>query len=90
MSDDTWDTVHTGDVVLGHDQLEYGVAGIEPSPAGPIVTITRYGQRSIAQPPPGTPITVLARADMSAEAQAFAILAGAGLGPVVVREIDNR
>lgn len=83
---DTWDTVHAGDVVLGHDQLEYGVVGIDPSPFGPVVTLTRYGQQQTAQPPPGTPITVISRADVTAEARAFAILAGASLNPQVIRE----
>lgn len=82
----TWDDVHAGDVVLGHDGQEWGVESIAPHPAGPVITIVRHGQRLVAQPPPGTPITRLAEADVSAEAHAFATLTAAGLGPVVLWE----
>lgn len=88
MLGDTWDDVHGGDVVLGHDGNTYGVASISHGhPAGPVVTLARHGAViGPAQPPPGTPITVLERADMSAEAQAFAMFAGAGLGPELIGE----
>jgi hypothetical protein len=85
---DTWDDAHTGDVVLGHDGQTYGVVTISHAhPAGPVITLTRHGATiGPAQPPPGTPITFVDRADMTAEAQAFAVFAGAGLGPQVLGE----
>lgn len=84
----TWDDVHAGSVVLGHDGLVYGVAHVERDlPGGPGIVLVRHGQRLQAQPPPGTPITVVQAADVSEEARAFAVLAQAGLGPEVVREI---
>lgn len=83
----TWEQVHVGDVVLGHDGLTYGVAGVAP---GPIITLYRHGQISgPAQVPPGTPVTILQRADTAAEARAFAILAEAGLNPQIIRETQG-
>jgi hypothetical protein len=88
MIPSTWEQVHAGDVVLGHDGQTYGVADIAPAaPGGPIVTLYRHGARvGPAQPPPGTPIVVVRRADTSAEAHAFSVLAAAGVGPEVIRE----
>lgn len=85
---DTWESVHVGDVVLGHDGLTYGVAGIKHgNPAGPIITLFRYGQTiGPSQPPPGTPITVLQRADVTAEARAFAALAECGIAAELIGE----
>ncbi len=84
----TWDEVHTGSVVLGHDGRTYGVAHVEHDlPGGPGIVLVRHGERVHAQPPPGTPITVLSEADVSAEARAFAVLQEAGLGPEIVREM---
>lgn len=87
----SWDTVHAGDTVLGHDGQEYGVLDIvHGDPRGPVVTLTRFGATvGPAQPPPGTPITVLSHTDMTAEATAFAALAGAGLAPQLIRETIN-
>jgi len=83
----TWDEVHTGSVVLGHDGLQYGVAHVEHGlPGGPGIVLVRHGQRLQAQPPPGTPITVLQAADVSEEARAFETLTAAGLGPQIIRE----
>lgn len=82
----TWDQVHAGDVVIGHDGQTWGVESIAPHPAGPVVTIVRHGQRATGQPPPGTPITVIESTDMTAEAHAFNVLAAAGLQPELLRE----
>lgn len=84
----TWEGVHSGDVVLAHDGLAYGVVDVQlGDPRGPVVTLTRYGELvGPAQPPPGTPISVIQRADTSAEATAFAVLQQAGLDPAVIRE----
>jgi hypothetical protein len=85
---DTWESVHTGDVVLGHDGQTYGVVDIQfDDPRGPIVLLYRHGQTvGPAQPPPGTPITVIKRADTTMEAQAFSVLQAAELTPQVIRE----
>lgn len=83
-----WEDVHAGDVVLGHDGQIWGVAAVVlGSPAGPIVTLTRHGVTTgPAQPPPGTPITILEHADSSAEARAFGVLSAAGLWPELIEE----
>lgn len=85
---DTWETVHAGDIVLGHDRQSYGVQAIvHGDPRGPVVTLIRHGQvTGPAQPPPGTLITVLQHSDVSTEAAAFQILEAAGLDPVLVGE----
>lgn len=76
---DTYETVHTGDVVLGHDGQEWGVAAI----GGGAVTLTRFGQTVTGYPLPDTPVTVLSRADTIEEARAYAALA-ASFGDVEV------
>lgn len=83
---DTWDTVHAGDIVLGHDRNVWGVASVAPHPAGPVVTLVRHGERITAQPPTGTPITVVERADLTDEARAFEALSAAGLNPEILWE----
>lgn len=83
----TWDDVRAGCVVLGHDGLIYGVAAFEPHPAGPVIELVRDGHSiGWAQPPAGTPITVLHWPDTAAEAQAFNALALGGLNPQLIRE----
>ena len=83
----TWEQTHAGDVVLGHDGKVYGVADIAlGDPRGPIVTLTRYSERTTAQPPPGTPVTVVTPVNTDQEARAFAVLFDAGLAPEVIRE----
>lgn len=86
---DTWDSVHVGDVVLGYDGARYGVLSIwHHDPRGPVVTLINGGVTvGPAQPPPGTPITVIERADLSAEARAFQALDDAGFGPVLIGEM---
>jgi hypothetical protein len=83
-----WEDVNAGDVVLGHDRETYGVTDVQLGhPYGPIVTLYRLGLTvGPAQPPYGTPIYVVERADVSAEAAAFDVLQQAGLGPAVIRE----
>jgi hypothetical protein len=84
---DTWDGVHAGDVVLGHDGQTYGIVGAHAAPGGPVITLFRHGViTGPAQVPHGTPVTVLQRADNAAEARAFAVLAAAGLNPEVIGE----
>ena len=76
---DTYETVHTGDVILGGDGQEWGVAAIE----GGAVTLTRYGRTVTGYPPASTEVTVLSRADTIEEAQAYEVLA-ASFGEVSV------
>lgn len=84
---DTWDDVHAGDVVLGHDGQTYGVVAVHVAPGGPVITLFRHGAiAGPAQVPHGTPVTVLQRADTAAEARAFAVLATARLNPEVIGE----
>lgn len=83
----TWEDARAGSIVLGYDGNTYGVTEHVPHPAGPIVTLVRYGVRTgPAQPPPLTPITIVEPADMTAEANAFAVLSAAGLAPELLRE----
>jgi len=70
---DTYETVHAGDVVLGHDGQEWGVKSIVREPTFS-VTLTRFGQEIMGYPLPNTPVTVLSRADTIEEARAFAAL----------------
>lgn len=84
---DTWDGVHAGDIVRGHDGKLYGVAAIERGhPAGVSITIRRNGEFSSMQVPAGVPIEITARADMSAEAVAWQVLQDAGFGPEIIGE----
>lgn len=83
----TWEATHAGDIVLGHDNQAWGVVELTlGDPRGPVVTLTRYGQQLVAQPPPGTPITVISPVHTDQEARAFAALFDAGLNPQVIRE----
>jgi hypothetical protein len=87
---DTYDAdARPGDIVLGHDGHEWGIAAIDREPRLG-VTLVRHGERITGYPPPGTPVTIVQRAavpaDGSAEAAAMAALLGAGLMPRLVRE----
>lgn len=83
----TWDEVHAGCVILGHDNVVYGVASWEAAPGGPIIELVRDGlPAGRAQPPTGTPITVLEWPDLRPEAQAFAVLSAAGFNVDIIRE----
>lgn len=71
-----YEDVHTGDVVVGHDGELWGVQTIVSGP--PLsVTLVRHGTRVTGQPPAGTEVTIHSRADVSAEAYAFGLLASA-------------
>lgn len=85
----TWEDVHAGAIVGGHDGLLYGVLSIDHTHAsGPIVTLTRYGVvTGPAQPPPGTPIAIISQPDLTAEGYAFEVLAAGGLQPELLGEM---
>jgi hypothetical protein len=80
-----YEQVHAGDIVLGHDGQEWGVAEIQHAPHL-AVTLVRHGARITGYPPAGTPITVITPADFSAEAHAWQALDAAGLQPEILGE----
>jgi hypothetical protein len=78
----TYEQVHAGSTVLGHDGDVWGVEAIDHGP--PLaVTLVKHGQRVVGYPPPGTPVTVIEPADVGAEAQAWEVLSAA-FGPVEI------
>lgn len=79
----TFEQVHAGDIVLGHDNDLWGVAAIDHVPQLS-VTLVKAGTRIIGYPPPGTPVTVAMPADVTAEARAAQVLMDAGLGPIEI------
>jgi hypothetical protein len=81
----TYEQVHAGDHVLGHDGEVWGVAEIDHFPALRVVLV-RPGYRVQGWPPAGTPVTIVQRADVSAEATAVEALLAAGLGPELLGE----
>lgn len=83
--EDTYETVHAGDVVLGHDGQTWGIAAISREPQL-AVTLERHGVRVTGYPPAGTPVTVIARADVSAERAAVGALLAGGLGVALIAE----
>lgn len=82
----TYEHVHAGDVVLGHDGELWGVETIDRTPQL-AVTLVKHGQRVTGYPPAGTAVTVVEPADVRAEAWAAQAMIDAGLGPVsIIRE----
>lgn len=65
----TYEQVHSGAVVLGHDGALWGVEHIEREPVL-AVTLVRYGERITGYPPAGTEIVIHQPADVAAEAYA--------------------
>jgi hypothetical protein len=83
----TYEDVHSGDVVLGHDGEVWGVERIAHVPHLAVTLIRDGGvHRITGYPPPGTEVTVLQRADVSAEARAAQMFIDAGIGVEVVSE----
>lgn len=80
----TYEDVHAGAVIVGHDSNLWGVESIDHRSGVPAVTLVRHGRRITGWPPSGTPVTVAQPADVSAEAAAAQCLMDAGLGPVNV------
>jgi len=79
----TYEQVHAGDIVLGHDGELWGVAEIQHAPQL-AVTLVRHGARVTGYPPPGTEIAVVEESDTRAEAWAVDAMIAAGLGPVQI------
>jgi len=78
----TYEEVHAGDHVLGHDRDLWGVEAIVHTPRL-AVTLVKPGHRVTGYPPPGTQVTIVHRSDVGPEAAAWQVLAAA-LGPVEV------
>lgn len=82
----TYEDVHAGDHVHGHDGAVWGVAEIDHAPPLRVVLV-RPGHRVQGWPPAGTPVTIVHReADTGAEALAWQALADAGLAPQLLGE----
>jgi hypothetical protein len=78
----TYEQVHAGAIVLGHDGELWGVEAIDHAPQL-AVTLVKHGQRVVGYPPAGTPVTVVTPADVAAEARAAQVLIDA-FGPVEI------
>lgn len=72
----TYEEVHAGAVILGYDGAPWGVEAIEHEPVL-AVTLFRHGQRLTGYPPPGTEVTVIVPAEVTAEWIAAELLARA-------------
>lgn len=82
----TYEQVHAGDVVLGHDGNAWGVEQIVHDDGVTVVTLVRHGERVTGRPPAGTEVTVLAPADVRAEGWAAQQLIDAFGSVVLIRE----
>lgn len=81
----TYEDVHAGAVVLGHDGHAWGVADIARQPLS--VTLVRHGQRLTGWPPAGTPVTIIDPGpSVAPEYAAVQALLNAGLAPELVSE----
>lgn len=79
----TFEDVHAGDVVLGHDGELWGALAVECEPQL-AVTLVRHEQTLVARPPAGTAVVIVDEVDLSAETRAWKILTAAGMGPVEI------
>lgn len=79
----TYEQVHAGDHVLGYDGDVWGVAAVSASPRL-VVALVKPGHRVVGYPPPGTPVTILHHADLSAEERAAGAMIAGGLGPIEI------
>jgi hypothetical protein len=82
----TYEQVHAGDVVIGHDNQLWGVEsiGTVPDTGQRQVTLVRHGAQVTGYPPAGTEVTVAQPADVSREVMAAQLLINAGLGPLEI------
>lgn len=80
-----YENAHAGDHVLGHDGEVWGVAEIDHAPALRVVLV-RPGHRVQGRPPAGTPVTIVHRADTSAEWRAVDVLSAGGLAVELIGE----
>lgn len=83
----TYEDVHAGDVVLGHDGEVWGVEYIARVPSLVVVLIREGGAyRVTGRPPAGTEVTILQHADVSGEASAAQVFIDAGLDVELISE----
>jgi hypothetical protein len=82
-----YEQVHAGDTVLGHDGDVWGVEAISHEPHV-AVTLVKHGGavRVTGYPPPGTPVTIVSRADVTDEARAAQVFIDAGFDVEIVGE----
>lgn len=84
----TYEQVHAGDTVLGHDNDVWGVEAIDHGPPLVVTLVKNEGlTRMVGYPPAGTPVIVVQPSDVSAEARAAQMLVDAGLGVEIVAEV---
>jgi hypothetical protein len=81
----SYEQVHAGDIVLGHDGELWGVEAIDHAPQL-AVTLVKHGHRVVGYPPAGTPVTVVAPADKAAEFRAAQMFIDAGFDIEIVSE----
>lgn len=82
----TWNDVHAGDIVLGHDCNHWGVTSRGVAPGGVEIEIVRHGERLASIVPHGTPITVVSCDESHAPPPAVALLMAAFPGTEIIRE----
>jgi hypothetical protein len=82
----TYEQVHAGDIVLGHDGELWGVAAIDRSTSQLAVVLVKHGRRVVGRPAAGTPVTVVEQADVAGEAAAAQVFLDAGFGVEIVSE----
>lgn len=84
----TYEEVHAGATVLGHDHDTWGVESIVKDAGHIVVTLVKDEGRTrvTGYPPPGTPVTILSSPDLPDESAAWQVLADAGLDPEIVYE----
>lgn len=81
----TYEQVHAGDIVLGHDGDLWGVEAINHAPQLAVVLV-KHEQRVIGYPPAGTAVTVVTPADVAAEERAVQVFIDAGFDVELISE----
>lgn len=86
----TYEDVHTGDLVLGHDNAVWGVAEIIRTPRLAVTLVRDEGRtRVTGYPPAGTEVAIVQRADISQEMHAAQLLIDVGIGVELIAETWN-
>ena len=81
----TFEQVHAGDTVLGHDGEVWGVKAIDHAPHL-AVTLVKYGTEVVGYPPAGTPVVIVQPADLAAEFWAAQVFIDAGFDIEIISE----
>lgn len=83
----TYEHVHAGATVLGHDGDVWGVEAIDHGPPLAVTLVKDAGETRVqGWPPPGTEVTVIDPGDTSAEQRAAQVLIDAGFGVEILGE----